>query len=139
MKRIRLVVLAVLSLTLLLTPACGPQKITASLGQEFQLSVGRQAFIPGEDLGIEFVRVTQDSRCPTGAVCIQAGQAVCVVHLAQASSVYEVSLTETGGSPQDEQDYLGYHFIFNVLPYPEAGKDIRFENYRLVLKVVPVD
>ena len=139
MKKIYLFILSFLCLTLLIAPACKPGKQVVGLGQEFQLSVGRQAFITGEDLGIEFVRVTQDSRCPTGAVCIQAGQAVCVVHLIQASSVYEVSLTETGGSPQDEQYYLGYHFIFNVLPYPEAGKDIRFENYRLVLKVVPAD
>ena len=139
MKRIRLVVLAVLSLTLLLTPACGPRKLSAGLGQEFQLSVGRQASITGADLGIEFVRVIQDSRCPIGVVCIQAGQAVCLVHLSQAGSVYEVSLTEPGGSPQAEQDYLGYHFIFNVLPYPEAGKDIHFEDYRLMLKVTRTD
>ena len=139
MRKIYLVILTTLALALLLALACKQGKIAAGLGQEFQLSVGRQAFITGEDLGIELVRVTQDSRCPTGTVCIQAGQAVCVVHLTQASSIYEVLLTETGGSPQDEQDYLGYHFIFNVLPYPEAGKDIHFENYRLVLKVTRTD
>ena len=135
MKKIYLVVLAALSIVILIAPACksGTQKV--ALGQEFQLGNGRQASINGEGLGIEFVSVTQDSRCPTGVVCIQAGQAACIVNLRQGGSIYQVTLTELGGSPQAEQDYLGYHFVFNVLPYPAAGKDIHFENYKLVLKV----
>jgi hypothetical protein len=66
MKNIYLVVLAALSLALLLTPACKPGKLAVQIGQEFQLSPGRQASITGQDLSIEFVRVNEDSRCATG-------------------------------------------------------------------------
>jgi hypothetical protein len=66
MKKIPLVVLAALSLALLLTPACTSGKQVVGLGQEFQLSPGQQASITGQDISIEFVRVTEDSRCPTG-------------------------------------------------------------------------
>ncbi|RJO62520.1 MAG: hypothetical protein C4542_03530 [Dehalococcoidia bacterium] len=68
MKKICLVVLAALALALLLTPACKPGKQVVGLGQEFRLSPGQQASISGEDFNIEFVRVTEDSRCPTGVV-----------------------------------------------------------------------
>jgi hypothetical protein len=66
MKKICLVILAALALAVLLAPACKPGKLAVGLGQEFQLSPGQQASITGEDLSIEFVRVTEDSRCPTG-------------------------------------------------------------------------
>jgi hypothetical protein len=135
MKDFWLAILAVLSLALFSNFSCNTQTATVTPGQEFQLSPGGRAYVAGENLGIEFVGVTQDSRCPIGAVCIQAGQVVCLVNLTVSGSVYQASLTEPGGSQQAEQIYLGYNFVFNVLPYPEAGKDLRFENYRLVLKV----
>ena len=65
MKKIYPVLLAILSLALLLTPACTSGKTMVGLGQEFQLSQGQQASITGQDISIEFVRVTEDSRCPT--------------------------------------------------------------------------
>jgi hypothetical protein len=65
-KKIPLVVLAALSLALLLTPACTSGKQVVGLGQEFQLRPGQQASITGQDISIELVRVTEDSRCPTG-------------------------------------------------------------------------
>jgi len=66
MRKIYPVILVALSLALLFTPACKPEKVVASLGQEFQLGSGQQASITGQDISIEFVRVTEDSRCPTG-------------------------------------------------------------------------
>jgi hypothetical protein len=66
MQKICLVVLAALALAVLLTPACAPGKQAVGLGQEFQLSPGGQAAITGQDLVIEFARVSEDSRCPTG-------------------------------------------------------------------------
>ena len=138
-KKISAIYLVVLTLGLLFAAACKAPQLEVRLGQEFQLSPGRQALIADEDLVVEFVRVTQDSRCPTGVVCIQAGQVVCVVNLKQAGSINQVTLTEIGGSSQASQDYHNYHFVFNVLPYPEAGKDIHFENYKLVLKITRLE
>jgi len=66
MKKSLLVVLAALSLALLMTLACTSGKQVVGLGQEFRLSPGQQASIKGKNTSIEFVRVTEDSRCPTG-------------------------------------------------------------------------
>jgi hypothetical protein len=66
MKKIYPVILAAVSLALLLTLACTSGKQVVGLGQEFQLSPGGQAAITGKNLVIDFVRVTEDSRCPTG-------------------------------------------------------------------------
>jgi len=66
MKKIPLGVTAALSLALLLTMACMSGKQVVGLGQEYQLSPGQQASITGQDISIEFVRVTEDSRCTTG-------------------------------------------------------------------------
>ncbi len=66
MKKIYPFILSLICLTLLIAPACKSDKQAVGLGQEFQLSPGRQTAITGEDLNIEFVWVTEDSRCPTG-------------------------------------------------------------------------
>ena len=137
MKKLWFVVPAFLVLAAaMLAPACASADARVNPGQEFQLKVGDKVSVNGKDLAIEFVRVTQDSRCPTGAQCIQAGKADCDVYLTTGGSIYLVTLSELGGSTQAEADNLGYHFVFNVLPYPEVGKDIRYEDYTLVLKVI---
>ena len=66
MNKSYLAIVAILSMALLLAPACKPGKQAVGLGQEFQLSPGQQASITGEDLNIEFVRVNEDSRCAIG-------------------------------------------------------------------------
>jgi hypothetical protein len=135
MKAISLVILTALCIALLSAASCKSQPAIVYLGQEFELKTGEIVNIDGENVELEFVRVTQDSRCPIGAVCIQAGQAVCAIQLTRSGTIYEAILTELGGSEANEQNILGYRFTFNVLPYPEAGKEIQLENYRLVLKL----
>jgi hypothetical protein len=135
MKSISLVILTALSIALLSAVSCKSQPATVKLGQEFQLKPGEKVSVDHENVVLEFVMVTQDSRCPDGAVCIQAGQVVCTMHLTRSGTIYEASLTESGGSQQAEQTVLGYSFTFNVIPYPEVGHDILSGNYRLVLKM----
>ena len=135
MKVVALLVLAALSITLLSAASCKSQPANVNLGQEFQLKPGEKVSVDHENVILEFVGVTQDSRCPAGAVCIQAGQVVCIIHLIRSCTIYEASLTESGGSQQAEQTVLGYSLTFNVIPYPEVGHDILSGNYRLFLKM----
>jgi hypothetical protein len=63
------------------TPAPSPEPdpaptVAATLGQPFELRPGQRAVIAGEELTVRFTEVAGDSRCPTGAQCIQAGNAV---------------------------------------------------------------
>lgn len=135
MKKFYLVAIAVISLALLLIPACQPGKVNAGPGQEFQLKPGQQAVITGKDLSIKFVSVSEDSRCPIGATCIWEGRDVCLLKITLDGNTSDLSLIQMGSSEQSEQDYLGYHFVFNLTPYPVLGDETDNGDYRLILKV----
>ena len=47
----------------------------ASLNQEIQLAPGEQAAFAQQQLLVEFVRVVEDSRCPSDTTCVWAGEA----------------------------------------------------------------
>lgn len=105
-------------------------------GQEFSLSIGQSAVITGESLKIKFERVTEDSRCPRNVTCIWAGQVVCAILVQRGTSSDTVLLTQPGLSDQAGQPgYKGYQLLFRVEPYPEAGRKIADDEYRLLMTV----
>jgi len=105
-----------------------------SLGQEFSLKIGQTAFITDEELSIKFVAVTEDSRCPQGAVCVWEGRVSCLVQLAYGSTSETIVLTQSGTTDQySEEAYQEYTLAFRVQPYPEVGKEIEDSEYRLYL------
>jgi hypothetical protein len=108
--------------------------IQVRLNEEFCLSIGQHASVTGEDLAISFEEVTEDSRCPSDVTCVWAGRVSCVVELTQAGSSYRVTLTEPGLTSEYSRElYEGYEIAFHVTPYPEAGKKIANDSYRLHL------
>jgi hypothetical protein len=48
---------------------------TGALGQTVPLRVGESVSIPSAGLSLTFTKVVSDSRCPSGAQCITAGEA----------------------------------------------------------------
>jgi hypothetical protein len=56
---------------------------TVPLGESFVLAPGETASIQGASINVRFVSVLSDSRCPSDAFCIQAGDAV--VHISVGS------------------------------------------------------
>jgi len=106
------------------------------LDEELSLPVGQHAFITGEDLAVTFKEVTEDNRCPSDVTCVWAGRVSCVVELTHASSSHRMTLTEPGlTSEYAKEEYEGYQLGFHVTPYPEAGKKIANDTYRLHLIV----
>ncbi|MFC1846801.1 hypothetical protein ACFLYS_01915 [Chloroflexota bacterium] len=104
------------------------------LEQEFSLSIGRPAGIAGEDLHLTFQDVLQDSRCPTGAVCITEGAVVCLLEIKQGDAVYNIELAQPGLYYDYSQEIFGgYKYNFIVEPYPEVDKEIAEGDYRLLL------
>ena len=110
--------------------------VDASLDSQFVLSPGQSASIPTESMNIKFIGVTQDSRCPTGVQCVQAGNVSCNVEITQYGTANRVLLTEAGG-PGASQAYASqnYTLVFNISPYPEAGKTISKKDYRLSMTI----
>ncbi|MBI4296497.1 MAG: hypothetical protein HY667_05220 [Chloroflexi bacterium] len=113
----------------------GP-KGQAELGQEISLSLGQNIAIEGENLAIRFDEIIEDSRCPKKVVCIWEGRVSVLVRIAGGASPYEMVLTQPGLSDeQAKATYLAYQFAYRVRPYPEAGKRITRDQYRLLLTV----
>jgi len=115
---------------------CGRDGLQAQLGKEAVLSPGQRVTIIGEDLTIKFIDVSHDSRCPRGVQCVWAGEAKCEVEITSGGTTIELTLTERGltdrGSTEIPQ---GHVLAFHITPYPEPGKSIAPEQYRLHLTV----
>jgi len=110
--------------------------VQALLNEELCLSIGQHASLTGEDLVVSFEEVTEDSRCPSDVTCVWAGRVSCVVELTHAGSSYRMILTEPGlTSEYTREEYEEYQLAFHVIPYPEAGKKIANDTYRLHLIV----
>lgn len=104
------------------------------LNEELCLSIGQHASVTGEDLAVSFEEVTEDSRCPSDVTCVWAGRVSCLVELTHASSSDRMTLTEPGlTSEYAKEEYEGYQLAFHVTPYPEVGKQIANDAYRLHL------
>ncbi len=119
-----------------LISACAPRQsgTSARLGQEFILAPGQSASIVGEPLTIRFAEVVTDSRCPTGVVCIWEGEVSSLLDVTYQGQSTSMTLT-TRGSSQGEDKFAVYSLAFNVAPYPQAGKQIAKQDYRLRLVV----
>lgn len=121
-----------------LVPLAGcaePAPTEVNLDTEFTLAVGQSVTVAGEGLSIEFVEVVSDSRCPKGATCIWAGEASCLIELTTSDSTLSKVLTQPGPSSPSTDTVAGYDITFDILPYPELGKQIDAKDYRLQMVV----
>jgi len=108
--------------------------VEADLNEEFSLSIGQHASILGEDLTVTFEEVAEDSRCPSNVTCVWAGRVSCIVTVVHEGSSYRMTLTQPGLTSEYALDvYEEYELAFHVTPYPEAGKTIANDAYRLHL------
>ena len=132
--KLSLFIISVLLATLLVT-GCGSASETATLGKEFSLSVGESVAIRDENLEVTFLKVLEDSRCPTGVQCIWEGRATSLVSIV-SNNTTDIELTEPGLTDSPYQyTFRDYWIIFHLLPYPEAGKEITADQYRLVMSI----
>jgi len=120
---------------------CGSDEIQVHLNEEFSLSMGQYGVVSGENLKIKFKEVTEDSRCPKDVTCVWAGRATCMIELIQSELSNRMMLTEPGLTDEYTKDtYEEYELTFRVTPYPEAGKKISTDEYRLhiIVRKLPV-
>jgi hypothetical protein len=114
--------------------ACGPAPVTAALGEQFMLYVGKNTVISGEDLKIEFIGVTSDSRCPWGIECVQAGEAQCQMQISYLKSRTSLTFIQQGRDAMTT-DFNGFKITFQLQPYPVYGDKINKKDYRLKVTV----
>ncbi len=101
-----------------------------SLEEEFELKYGQSVILKNESLTIKFKSIAEDSRCPTGAVCVWEGNARIVIEVSQT----EVELNTTLEPKQ--ASYLAYIIqLLAVNPYPKLNEQLKHEDYSIKLIV----
>ncbi len=99
-------------------------KVSAVLGEPFQLRVGQTARVETDALDVLLVDVPEDSRCPPTVVCIQAGQARVLVALSKDGAALGQRELVLGAASQGAESatFGGYTVtLVAVGPFPAVG------------------
>lgn len=142
------IVVLLLGLTLLVGKACGDPPNTDTdtgsnipsfeLASSFELGMKEKAENTANDLTIQFLEVTEDSRCPTNTDCVWEGQAK--INFLVNGDPVEVILQE--GKPELAEKPLadGEHMLMaeSLTPYPD-GKRINPSTYRVQVSVTKLE
>ena len=112
--------------------AGAPGAHAASLNQEIQLAPQEQAAYESQGLTVEFIRVVDDSRCPSDVTCVWAGEVK--VQVATRTGTAEPVQHEIKAG---ESATVGAFrvAVVNVQPVPVSTRQIPPEEYRVTLKV----
>lgn len=108
-----------------------------NLNEMFALGGGQQASIRGENLGLRFTDVLEDSRCPTAVDCVWMGQARIAVEVQpRGTEPTTTEFTVNAGQATPTANVGRYTIELQALdPYPQTPEPIAFEEYRVALLV----
>lgn len=136
-KLLSVIPIVAVTMLILLTGCTGEaSEITTDLGQEVELKIGQTVVIEDEGLGVKFAEVVTDSRCPYGATCVWQGEVTCILDITYLDSTYQKTIIQPGLTQEPAKDvFQDYELAFNVEPYPELGKDIKNNEYRLKIVI----
>ena len=118
--------------------ACGarqPSALAAPLDARFTLAPGERATISGTALVVTFDRVLEDSRCPTGANCIQAGDGVIGITVTQrggTSGSYQLHTAPVG--PRSAIHGGVTITLEDLTPVPASSRATPPQDYRATLR-----
>ncbi|HWK52531.1 MAG TPA: hypothetical protein VNR40_21700 [Steroidobacter sp.] len=109
-----------------------PAPRQAELDQEVLLAPGERVVFGPQQLDVEFVRVSEDSRCPSDLLCVWAGEAkVQVSTRSGAAEAVSHEITACQSAAIGELRLT----IVQVQPEPISDRAISPEDYRVTLKV----
>lgn len=105
------------------------------MDREFELKIGQEATVKSERLKAKFISVLEDSRCPKGVQCIQAGRGRVAVQLKRGDKKAETVELSTDSTGQ-ETDFDGYQVkLISLNPYPIMDQPLKPADYVLSLVV----
>jgi hypothetical protein len=127
----------VVLVAVLFTASCGatPTGPSVPLNQQFTLAPSETAAVAGEDLMVQFVRVSGDSRCPADALCIQGGDAVVVIRAGdgRVTTAYDL---HTGDGTRAAVRHRDLRIeLVDLQPYPFSSQPFTPDKYRATLRV----
>ena len=107
--------------------ACGAQSTAPKLGENIAVRFNEAVRIPSDTTTVRFTGVTSDSRCPSGAQCVWAGEATVVFTV---GGVQQVALGLQPGSTPGTAIVGMYQITLVALdPYPAVNKSIAKSEY----------
>ena len=124
--------MAIVVLLLLSTIFIGcenPVGALVSMNEEFNLRVGEEASVNGENLYIKFISVPEDSRCPLEFRCFWSGNAEVVISIRKDSNAAVKDSLNTHIDPRG-LEFLDYKIsLIKLEPYPHRDEWIPQANY----------
>lgn len=103
--------------------------------QTFELPIGETRLLDEERLAINFARVLEDSRCPSDAQCVTAGNAMVGLILHERGEATRMVQLNTHTEPR-RVSHEGYVItVVDLRPHPTTGTP-NPENYVVRLHVV---
>lgn len=107
------------------------------LEEPFNLKFGQTILIDTVNIKVKFLKVTEDSRCPSDVVCIWAGQVSVLLNVNNnRNDVGDIKLTLGQNKDEAVKDIGGYFLkLIDVKPYPISTQKIEQSDYVITLVV----
>jgi Fucose-binding lectin II (PA-IIL) len=123
-------------LTLLLVIVFGVSlQASAQTNQNVTVQIHQQKRLSKSKLTIKFASLVEDSRCPTGTQCIQAGNAKIQIKVSGAGKTAKMFELNTNMQPQSIF-YGGYEInLMDVKPHPANNIRINRNGYTATFSV----
>ena len=125
-----------LGIMILLAAGFKDQYRLVSLNRQIEVKWGREYVL---DSGLSFtIEDMNDSRCPKGARCFRAGEAMVWLRMKsfdteQTDTTENIKLSKPG---TDARTYKEYRFeLIDVLPYPDIATKYKKSDYTILLKI----
>ncbi len=129
----------ILGIMILLAAGCEDQYRLVSLNKQIEVRWGKEYIL---DSGLSFtIDEVEDSRCPKGARCFRAGEAMVWLRMKsfdteQTDTTENIKLSRPGANART---YKEYRFeLIDVLPYPDIKTKYKKSDYRVLLKIVSI-
>jgi hypothetical protein len=107
------------------------------VGDQFTLRIGEQASIPAINLWVRFLEVSADSRCPSGAQCVVAGDATVLIDVAPFVGDAKTDTLHTSSDPRSVPVSNALLRLVRLDPYPAVGQTISPGDYVVTLTTDP--
>lgn len=136
---------SLLACILLLTTACHKKPKSGykeiKIDQFVELKMDEGVFIPEEDFKLTFTGVPEDSRCPKFTNCIQEGQVRVTMTAVYEGKTFPVEFSRKGAETGNNSATVANYKVqlYDVQPYPEAGKKINLTDYKARIAVRKVN
>jgi hypothetical protein len=133
---VRVVTLGLIALGVLAPlVACDDEPTGPKPGESFTLSPGDRVTLAEIQTTVRFLAVSEDSRCPSQAQCVWAGDGAVVLEIAPSlADAAEDTLHTNPESGPGAVVLAGHELTLLALePYPETPGEIRPDEYRATL------